>query len=364
MTQNRRAKRAIRARMAQTGEKYTEARRSLLRSERSAGGGTPPGVALAMPDDPLAWFTDQAHNAILLAEDEARMLGRATVEPEHLLLALARSGNAQRLLAERGGIDGRAIHGAVVRAGGFGDELAGGALPRSPASEAALRDAVAEAAARGIPSPSTEHLLLAVAAHASVSSVLAELGVADVRATVDAAHPVARPPLGAAAVELRARRRARGVRTPPRPGPMPPLFERFTVEAHRAVAAAVRRARVLDEPYVELGHLLHGLLEPGGGVVAGVCGRHGWQLGPAVASEPEEERHRRATGIFTAAARRIVAEGALEVAGRLRHRELGTGHLLLAILERPDDSAEELVGSLPRELAVEVARALPGDERA
>src|ERR1700716_1242569 len=43
----------------------------------------------------LGAFTDQAHNLILLAEDEARMLGRPVVEPEHLLLALLRHGNVR-----------------------------------------------------------------------------------------------------------------------------------------------------------------------------------------------------------------------------------------------------------------------------
>jgi hypothetical protein len=35
----------------------------------------------------LGAFSNQAHNLILLSEDEARMLGRLVVEPEHLLLA-------------------------------------------------------------------------------------------------------------------------------------------------------------------------------------------------------------------------------------------------------------------------------------
>jgi hypothetical protein len=242
MTQNRRAKRAIRAQMAQTGEKYTEARRALLGAGGDDGRETPPGVGVNRPDDPLAWFTDQAYNVILLAEDEARMLGCATVEPEHLLLALARSGNAQRLLLGCR-IDARAIHDAVVGMSGFGDELVRGPLPRSSASQAALRGALTEAAARGTLGPSSEHLLLALAEHASVSRVLAELGVADVRAVVDATYPVTRPPVDAAAIELRTRRRGGRVRTPPSPGPVPPLFERFTVEAHEAVGAGVKRAR-------------------------------------------------------------------------------------------------------------------------
>jgi ATP-dependent Clp protease ATP-binding subunit ClpA len=50
----------------------------------------------------LAGFTDQAYNVILLAEDEARMLGQTVVEPEHLLLALTRHGNVRQLWQERG----------------------------------------------------------------------------------------------------------------------------------------------------------------------------------------------------------------------------------------------------------------------
>jgi Clp amino terminal domain, pathogenicity island component len=49
----------------------------------------------------LAAFTDQAYNLILLAEDEARMLGRSEVEPERVLLALTRHGNVRSLFRER-----------------------------------------------------------------------------------------------------------------------------------------------------------------------------------------------------------------------------------------------------------------------
>ncbi len=46
-------------------------------------GGDP--VMIAWPKDSLGWFTDQACNLIRLADDEARMMSHATVEPEHLL---------------------------------------------------------------------------------------------------------------------------------------------------------------------------------------------------------------------------------------------------------------------------------------
>jgi ATP-dependent Clp protease ATP-binding subunit ClpA len=363
MTQNRGAKRAIRSRMAQTGEKYTEARRAVLASDGSDGGATAE-VTFDWPDDSLGWFTDQAYNAILLAADEARMLGQARVDPEHLLLAISRSGNVERLLA-REGIDARAIHAAVVRIRGFGDDLVLGPLRRSPASEDVLRGAVTAAAARGTLGPSTEHLLLALVGQPAPMEVLGELGVVDVRVLVDAAYPISHDPIDPATVERRARQLVADVRSPPSPGPIPPVFERFTAEAHHAVDAGVEHAGLLDDPYVEPVHLLLGLLDAETGVVADVRARNGWQLGVAKLAERPMSRTHRATGIFDPAARRIVAEDVLGVADRFAHRDLSTGHLLLAILENPDEKTATLIDMLPdpQAIATEVTAALPGDER-
>jgi Clp amino terminal domain, pathogenicity island component len=161
MTQNRRSKRAIRSRMAQTGEKYTEARRAHLASGGHGGGaGDESGGTITWPEDSLGWFTDQAYNAILLAADEARMLSHSRVGPEHLLLAAARYGNVESLLAGEG-IDARAIHDAIGAIKGLGGRLE--LRPRrSPASEQVLRRAVTAAAVRGVLGPSTEHLLIAL----------------------------------------------------------------------------------------------------------------------------------------------------------------------------------------------------------
>ena len=161
MTANRRSKRAIRSRMEQTGEKYTQARRALLAPGGDSGGtGDDPGATITWPADSLGWFNDQARNAILLADDEARMLSHPRVEPEHLLLAAARYGNVESLLAGEG-IAARAIHDVISAVVGFGDRLQ--LRPRrSPASEQVLRRAVVLAAARGVLGPGTEHLLLAL----------------------------------------------------------------------------------------------------------------------------------------------------------------------------------------------------------
>ena len=295
------------------------------------------------------------------------MLGRPAVEPEHLLLALARSGNAQRLLSGAGVTAGE-IHAALVRNGRFGAQLVRGPLPRTRASEGVLRDAVLAAHERGVHGPSTEHVLLGLAGEPVAAAVLRELGIGDATALVDAAYPARRPPVQTEAAARRARALGAGKRTPPSPGPMPPVFERFTAEARGAVDGAVEQARSLQSAYVTPAHLLVGVLLAQAGVVTGVRARHDRPFAAATtrALETLAGRASRATGIFSVPARALLAEEVLEIADRLGHRSLGTGHLFLALIEDPDEDTAEILGALPERgrLRAEVIEAMPGDEHA
>src|SRR5215469_7229337 len=385
MTANRRSKRAIRSRMEQTGEKYTHARRALAAAGGQSGGaGEDPPIT--WPQDSLGWFTDQAWNAILLADDEARMLRHPRVAPGHLLLAAARYGNVESLLA-RAGINARAIHEVIVQIKGYGGKLE--LRPRrSPASEEVLRQAVVAAAARGVLGPGTEHLLIALGEHELPARILAELGVSSAQALVDAGQelPPIRPPVDHARLGQRAAQLAAHGVEPPSPGPIPPLFERFTAQARAAVSAGVRYSRRANDRWVEPAHLLFGVLNAEAGVAAAVRARYGWDrplAPPADPRYPEDEDmmwrrdpgnenvltyvgspHSQATGIFTPEARRIVAEDVLIIAERLDHRALTTGHVLLAILERYAYLTIDFIDALPpiREITAAVAGALPGAE--
>jgi ATP-dependent Clp protease ATP-binding subunit ClpA len=364
MTANRRAKNSIRSRMAQTGEGYTEARRALLPPpappsgpDRAAPAGSQP------PDDPIGWFTDQAYNTVVLAQDEARMLGRALVEPEHLLLALARYGNVQRLL-RREGIVGSAIHAVILARIGSGGDLVLGRVPRSPDADAPLWRAIAESHRRGVGNPSTEYLLLGVAADDDARALLASLGLLDVEGLVDAAYPNRRPPLDPARVERSAEVARR--RRPARPGPMAPVFERFTAPAHAVVAAAAGVAISSNTEMTTL-HLLVATLGVEGGVAADVRARRADQFG-ALAGRADElvaELPRGGAGIPTEAARLLLAQDALVVANRLGVPALGTGHLLLALLACPDPQLAELRAGVVLEpgLERELEQAIPGEER-
>jgi hypothetical protein len=361
MTRSRKQKSATRSRMAQTGEKYTDARRGLLASGGDGGGaGEDRGATIRWPEDSLGWFTDQAYNLIRLAEDEARMFSHASVEPEHLLLALARGGNVERLL---GGVAGaRAIYEAILRIRGFGERLE--LRPRrSPVAEEALRGAVTAAAARGVLGPSSEHLLLGVAKQQLPVQILGGLGISDVEEVVDAFYPASRAPIDPAVVQWRAAQLALNPVSPPSPGPIPPVFERFTSKARDAINAGVQYARSTVAWYVEPAHLLFAVLSAGG-VVATVRAQYEWEIPPdrfGQGGDPEE-----ATDIFTPDARRIVAENVLVIAERFGHRPLTTGHLLIAIVENPDERTGEIVGLLPDvgELTSAVIDALHGEEEA
>lgn len=340
MTHNRRSKRAIRSRMADTGEKYTEARRALLSSDGGAGqSGHGLKTAFELPDPLLGWFTDQAYNLILLAEDEARMLSHPAVEPEHLLLATTRHGNVHSRLGDRAG---PVIYDAIVQIKGFGNRLEL-APRRSAASQQVLRQAITAANVRGIRGPSTEHLLIALGQQEVSARLLEQLGIPDAEALVDAWYPVTLPPVPAAIIRRREVQLAEYGHQLPRPGPIPPVFERFTTQARETVNAAVDIAHTLDDFYVEPVHLLLAALNANG-VAATARAQSGWALQPTPVVRDGPSR---ATGIFSDSARRIVAQDVLTVAERLQHRPLTTGHLLIALLEDPDERTTGIVDSLP-----------------
>jgi len=206
--------------------------------------------------------------------------------------------------------------------------------------------------------------------------------VPSARAFVDAHYAVTGPPVGHAIMKRRAAQLASGGSAAPSPGPIPPIFERFTAQARGAIKAGVQYSRRADDPCVEPGHLLSGVLAAKAGAAAAVRTRYGWPSPPPQPSYPEatgrycregerpsvlihtEPRDSRATGIFSAAARRIVAEDVLIIAERLGHRAVTTGHVLIAVLERADEATSEIISPLPdvREVAAAVTDALPGEE--
>lgn len=146
----------------------------------------------------------------------------------------------------------------------------------------------------------------------------------------------------------------------------PPIFERFSPHTRDAINAGIEHARRLSDPYVEPAHLLLGVLDAKAGLAATLRSNGGWKIQPVELVQPRypQINGRGWTDIFSTDARRIVAEDVLILAERVNHRTLTTGHLLIAILESPDDRTSEIINALPdvREITAAVIDALPGEE--
>jgi ATP-dependent Clp protease ATP-binding subunit ClpA len=318
-------------------------------------------------------FTDQAYNLILLAEDEARMLGQPTVRPEHLLLAFARRGNVESLL-ERRNLAAGDVYGAIVRAGGLGEELVLGRVPRSAATDTALARAIAAAAERGVLGPSSEHVLLGLADDPSASAILRDIGIEDPLALVNEVYPPDHRPMPAEQVQRYAARMAI-VRQPPQPGPIAPVFERFTTQAHAAFLAADRSA---EDVYIEPFDVLLGLLEGRNTVAATALAAHKATLA-TVRSRTDSRRQDRPLsprdvphgypadaifGIPTDPTRRVLAQESLRRAHAHGDAAIGTGHLLLGLIDISDEQVSTALagpGAAQRVCAT-VVDMLPGDE--
>ena len=336
---------------------------SSLRAGREMPGGPGPGVG---DDVVVSLFGDRAPDLILLAEDEARMLGRSRVQPVHLLLAFARRGQVKDLLGEHR-ITARALHAAVLAEDGMGDELVLGRLPRSRGSEAVLQRAVGAAAERGERRPGSVHVLLALAGDDGVQAILRDLGLDDLVQLVDERDPP-RAPLSDEQLRAELVRAALEEQTRPALPPVP-AFERFTPDGRRAIRAAAESAALLEHREVEPFHLLIGCLQVPDSFAARVLSPM-WQdgelgaIGEAIDLVCRYGPHpsHQATGIFSPSARRVVAEGALSVAYRLGHPQISTGHLLLATLESHDRTTTAITHPHTQRLARTLSRGLPGAE--
>jgi hypothetical protein len=164
-------------------------------------------------------------------------------------------------------------------------------------------------------------VLLGLRDDARAAGFLRDAGITDGKQLVDAAYPVTRAPLSAEQVRSYGLRIG-ATRSPPQPGPGPPVFERFTAEA-------LERARM---------------------------------YGPNPAHQ--------ATGILADTTRQIVAKDALKQACRRDHHYIGTGHLLLVTADSHDRTAERIIGTavmgserVSDRIAREVVRALPTARR-
>ena len=124
-------------------------------------------------------FTDRARRVIVLAQDEARDLGRGSVEPEHLLLGLLAEGDGvAAVVLESLGVSLEEARGMAEEIAGRGPDAPAGRIPFTPLAKRVLERALREALQLGHTYIGTEHLLLSLLAVGDdiTTQVLADRG--------------------------------------------------------------------------------------------------------------------------------------------------------------------------------------------
>jgi ATP-dependent Clp protease ATP-binding subunit ClpC len=124
-------------------------------------------------------FTDQSRRAVVLAQEEARLLDHNYIGTEHLLAGLAREkrGAGARALTSAG-ITLDAVRGRIETRSGRGQRPQSGHIPFTPRAKKCLELALREAVTLGHGAVSTGHLLLGLlgADDCAAVQILAELG--------------------------------------------------------------------------------------------------------------------------------------------------------------------------------------------
>lgn len=350
MTDDRARKKAVRRRMAQTGEKYTEARRALDGAPSSGQAQTEQPPADLARRGEFGRFTDGARRVVVLAREEAGALQHDAVGSQHLLLGLLREqdGIAARVLASLH-ITLERVRAAVVQRAGTRDRGAPGQLQFTPGAKEVLELALREALWLGDNYIGTEHILLGLALETEgvAAGILLDFNADSktLRSKVigDLSGVDYRPPSEAGAV-----RHGGG------------MFERFTERARTVIELARRESRELGHDHVGGDHILLGLLREPGGIAGRALEALGVTLEQARAGVLERVPRGKpaSTGQppFTPRANQII-ELALREALMLRHNYIGTEHILLGLIRDGKSNATDLLVDLdvdPQKVRTEV----------
>ncbi|MEV6100172.1 Clp protease N-terminal domain-containing protein [Nocardia sp. NPDC051981] len=158
-------------------------------------------------------FTDTARRAIVLAQEEARLLGHDWIGTEHLLLGLLHGGDpiAGQALADVG-LDLSGLRERVNQAVGVQENgVPAGHIPFTPRSKKVLEMSLREAMRLQHNYIGPEHLLLALVAEGSgvASQVLISEGATtdDLRDRIDARMAASPGPTGVPSAEAALRQR-------------------------------------------------------------------------------------------------------------------------------------------------------------
>ena len=127
-------------------------------------------------------------------------------------------------------------------------------------------------------------------------------------------------------------------------------MERYTPQAKEALSLAVGMAESLNHGYVGTEHLLIGLLQEGTGVAARVLEENGVEVSKVVELvsqliSPNTSVQMAENAAYTPRARRVI-ENSYREAVRFKAAQIGTEHILIAILREGDCVASRLLNTM------------------
>ncbi len=127
-------------------------------------------------------------------------------------------------------------------------------------------------------------------------------------------------------------------------------MERYTPQAKEALSLAVEMAESLNHGYVGTEHLLIGLLQEGTGVAARVLEENGVEESKVVELvsqliTPDNSVQMAENAAYTPRARRVI-ENSYREAVRFKAAQIGTEHILIAILREGDCVASRLLNTM------------------
>jgi ATP-dependent Clp protease ATP-binding subunit ClpA len=303
-------------------------------------------------------FTERARHVLVLAQDEARMLGHDYIGTEHILLGLLREedGIAARVL-DSFEIMVEEVRAQVVHLIGQGHDEVTGQIPFTPRAKHVLELALREGLALGHAYIGTEHILLGLVREADGvgARILLDLG-ADAETIQRAVVRMLSGPAPASATRTypipragshRGGRATSGRRRPTRAvGDATTGPARLTRGARNALLLAQEEARALKHTHVGSEHILLGLLREEHGLAARLLASLGITLAEVhdqvvqLAGEGKEVT----TGHLPFTPE---VKDALETAHReaqlIHHDYVGTEHVLLSLLLQDKGTAARIL---------------------
>ena len=320
-------------------------------------------------------FTERSRKVVVLAQEESGRLRHDYVGTEHLLLGLLREGDgvAARALAATGVI----LVGAreqVESIVGYGEREAGGQVPFTQRSKAALEASLKEAMGMGHNHIGTEHLLLGLLREPEgvAARTLSNLGAdpeAVRREVVGRLGEASRPETREAPGRLERTREVlrRSFSRQPREDQTP--LHKLTGHGRRVVALARDEARRFNHNYVGTEHLLLGLLADRESVAAQALSSLNVTL-DEVRGQVESivgygEEGTGAQAPFTPRAKKILQLAERESL-RLGDDFIGAEHVLLGLVRETEGVAARVFLNLdvdPDEIRREVVMRLPDRAR-